>query len=110
TIARAVDLRPASVVTSWRLLLLDSCARLMERLPLLRFSRILFHQVDRLFWHDGRYGVLVNQLRVPIAPQEHAEIIKPCHDPLKLHAIYEEDRQRGFVLADVVEEGVLEAL
>ena len=66
-----------------------------------------FEQLDRMTRHDRRDGVLVDQLRMPIAPQQHAEIIEPGHHALQLHPVHQEDRERGLVLADMVEEGVL---
>src|SRR5262252_6643519 len=69
-----------------------------------------FEQLDRMTRHDRRDGVLVDQLRVSVTPQQHAEIIEPSHDPLQLHAVHQEDRERRLVLADVVEKGVLQIL
>src|SRR5262245_5249076 len=60
--------------------------------------------------HDRRDRVLVHQLRVSVATQEHAEIIEPRHDALQLNPIDQKDRQWGFVLSDMVQEGVLEIL
>jgi len=57
--------------------------------------------------HDRRDCVLVDELRMPVASQEHAEIIKPCHDALQLDSVDEEDRERSLALSNVVEEGVL---
>ena len=51
--------------------------------------------------------MLVHELGVTVPPQQHAEIIEPGHDALKLHTVNEEDRERRLVLADVIEEGVL---
>jgi hypothetical protein len=47
---------------------------------------------------------------MPIPPQQHAEIIEPGHHPLQLHAVHQEDRERRFAFADVIEEGVLQVL
>src|SRR5690242_19477327 len=69
-----------------------------------------FEQLDRVTRHDGRYGVLVDELGVPISSQQHAEIIEPGHDPLQLHAVHQEDRERRFTFSDVIEEGVLQIL
>src|SRR6476619_3579521 len=54
--------------------------------------------------------MLVDKLRVPVASQEHAEVIEPGHDALQLHSVHQEDRERCLVLANMVEEGVLEVL
>ncbi len=39
--------------------------------------------------------MLVDQLRVPVAPEQNAEVVEPSHDPLQLNAIDEEDRKRS---------------
>src|SRR5262249_35252091 len=72
-------------------------------------SGIGFHQIDGLAWHDGRDGVLVDELRMPVTAQEHAEIVEPGNDALQLDAIDEESRERNLVLAHVVQERVLQA-
>eukprot|EP01012_Entosiphon_sulcatum_P012985 TRINITY_DN18264_c0_g1_i1.p2 TRINITY_DN18264_c0_g1~~TRINITY_DN18264_c0_g1_i1.p2 ORF type:complete len:107 (-),score=14.74 TRINITY_DN18264_c0_g1_i1:85-405(-) len=60
--------------------------------------------------HDGRDRVLVDELRMAVAAQQHAEIIEPGDDSLQLHAIDQKDGERRLVLADVIEKGVLEVL
>src|SRR5437588_11873828 len=60
--------------------------------------------------HDRGYGVLVDELRVPVAPQQHAKIVEPGHHALQLDAVHQEYRERRLVLAYVVEEGVLQVL
>src|ERR1700677_4037450 len=60
--------------------------------------------------HDRRDSVLVNELRMPVAAQEHAEIIEPGHHALQFDAVDQEDGQRNFALADVIEECVLQIL
>ena len=45
-----------------------------------------------------------------VAPQQHAEIIKPGDDPLQLYAVDEKDSNRGFVFPDVVKKDVLDIL
>src|SRR5262249_31670451 len=69
-----------------------------------------FEQLDRMTRHDRRDRVLVNQLRVPVATQKHAEIIEPGHDALQFNPVDQKDRERSFVLSDMVQEGVLEIL
>ena len=66
-----------------------------------------FEQLDRVTGHDGRYRVLVDELRVAIATQEHAEIIEPGHHALQLDAVHQENREWDLGLADVIEECVL---
>jgi hypothetical protein len=54
--------------------------------------------------------MLVDELRMPVTPQENAEIIKPCDDALQLHAIDEKDREWRLIFANVIEESILQAL
>jgi hypothetical protein len=37
-----------------------------------------------------------------IAPQQHAEIVKPGDDALELDSVHQKHRYRGLVLANVV--------
>ncbi len=84
------------------------------RLQLRLFSdRVLFRPFEKLNGmarHDGRNGVLVDKLRVSVAPQKDAKIIEPGHDTLQLHPVHQEYGQRGLILADVIEESVLQIL
>ena len=57
--------------------------------------------------HDCRDGVLVDKLRMPVAPKKNAKIVEPGYDPLKLDAIDEKDRERSLVFPYVIEKGVL---
>src|SRR6516225_3273650 len=47
---------------------------------------------------------------MPVATQQHAEIIEPRDDALEFHAIHQENGDWNFVFADVVEKGVLKIL
>jgi hypothetical protein len=60
--------------------------------------------------HDRGDGVLVDQLRVAIPPQQDAEIVEPRHDALEFNAIDQKNRQRNFAFTNVIEKGVLEIL
>src|SRR5262245_61148043 len=60
--------------------------------------------------HDCRDRVLVNELRMPVPSQQHAEIVEPGHDALKLDAVDEKYRERGLCLANMIEKSVLKAL
>ena len=51
--------------------------------------------------------MLIDKLRVPIAPEKNAKIVKPGHDPLQLDAVDEKDRERSLVFPNVIEKGVL---
>jgi hypothetical protein len=44
---------------------------------------------------------------MPIPPQQDAKIIKPGHHALQFHSVHEKDRERRFVFANIIEEGVL---
>ena len=71
------------------------------------------HVVVELNWrhgHDGRYRVFIDQLRMPVAPQQDAEIVEPRDDALKFDAVDQEHRYWDLVLSDVVEKGVLKIL
>src|SRR3546814_1125663 len=59
---------------------------------------------------DRRNGMLVDELRMRIATQQHAEIIEPGDDPLQLDAIHQEDGDGHLCLAHIVEENVLQIL
>ena len=54
--------------------------------------------------------MLVNQLRLAVAPQQDAEIVEPSDVALKLDAIDQEDGDGGFAFSDCVEERVLQIL
>jgi hypothetical protein len=54
--------------------------------------------------------MLVDELRMSIAAKEDTEIIEPADDPLQLHAVDEEDGQRCFVFANIIEKSVLQVL
>src|SRR5262249_16453020 len=66
-----------------------------------------FAQLDRMTRHDRRDRVLVDQLRMSVATQQHAKIVKPCHDALQLDSVDEKDRKGSLALTNVVQEGVL---
>lgn len=76
----------------------------------IRLDNFSLKKLNRRTGHDGGNCVLVNKLRVTIPAQENAKIIKPSDNPLQLHAIHKEDRQRDLVLAHMVEELVLQVL
>lgn len=67
-------------------------------------------QLDRRAWHDSRNGMLVDQLRLRIAAQQKAEIVKPGDHALQFDTIHEEDCDWHLLLADVIEKGVLKIL
>src|SRR5882757_4341511 len=65
------------------------------------------HRRDR---HDGRNRVLVDKLRMAVAAQQHREVVEPGDDPLQFDAVHQEDRDGRLVLAQVVQEDVLNVL
>ena len=66
-----------------------------------------FEQLDRMTRHDRRDRMLVDELRMAVATQQHAEIVEPCHDALQLDSVDEKDRKGSLALTNVVQEGVL---
>lgn len=54
--------------------------------------------------------MFVDELGMTIASQQDAEVIEPGHHSLKLYPVHKENRQGRFVLADVIEERVLQVL
>jgi hypothetical protein len=77
-------------------------------LPLLVY--LLVHQMDWSPWHNGRYRMLIHELRVTVPAQEYAKVIEPSHDTLQLDAIDEKDSQWCLALTDVVQKRVLKIL
>src|SRR5450432_4716424 len=63
-----------------------------------------FEQLDRSARHDGRDRVLVDKLRMTVAPKQQAEIVEPGDNALKLHSIDQKDRQWRFGFANVIKE------
>jgi hypothetical protein len=47
---------------------------------------------------------------VSIPPQQNAEIVEPGYHALQFHTVHQEDRERDFAFAYVIEEGVLQIL
>ena len=67
-------------------------------------------QLDGLTRHDRRDGMLVYELRMAVAAEQHAEIIEPSDNALQLHSVHEKYRQRRLRLANVIEKRVLQTL
>ena len=77
--------------------------------PDLFHARALFvFEFDGLSRHDRRNRVLVDELRPPIPHKRDTEIVERGHDALQLDAVHEEYRQGRLLLADVIEERVLQ--
>jgi hypothetical protein len=54
--------------------------------------------------------MLVDELRMTVAPKQQTEIVEPGHDALELHSVDQKDRQWRFGFANVIKEGVLQVL
>ena len=54
--------------------------------------------------------MLVDKLRLAIAAQKHAEIVKPGDHALQLYPVDQENRYRNLRLPDVIEKSVLQIL
>src|SRR5208337_2335952 len=67
-------------------------------------------QLDRRPRHHSADGMLVDELGVPVAPQQDREVVEPGDDALELDAVDQEDGHRGLVLAHMVQEHVLHIL
>lgn len=67
-------------------------------------------KADRLRRHDGGNRMLVDKLRLTVAAQQNAEIVKPCDNTLQLNAVDQEDRHRYFRLTHMVKKCVLKVL
>jgi hypothetical protein len=95
-------------------LLLGKATRLGDAVDEI-FSRLLpvclrFHQMDGSTRHDGRYRMLIDELRVTVAAQENAKVVEPGHDALKFDTVDEENRKGRFALANMIEKRVLKVL
>jgi hypothetical protein len=67
---------------------------------LLIFARL--EHLDGMAGHDGRNRMLVDKLGMPVSPQQQTEIVEPRDNALELYAIDEENRERDFILPQVV--------
>src|SRR3954453_20921269 len=78
-------------------------------LVLIHARRLLgaFEQLDRVPRHDSGDRMLIDKLRMPVPPQQHAEVIEPGHHALQLHSIHQKNGERNFALSDMIEECVL---
>src|SRR5262249_9115741 len=72
-------------------------------------SRFLaaLEQLDRSTRHDGRDRMLVDKLRVTVAPEQETEIVEPGDNALQLRSIDQKDRQWPFGYTNVSREGFL---
>src|SRR5262249_41353743 len=55
-------------------------------------------------------GVLVDKLGMSVPPEKHGEVVEPGYDALQLDPVHQEHRHRRLVLADGVEEHILDVL
>jgi hypothetical protein len=85
----------------------------LNRLPLLVGLPFVVARLKHLYGvsgHDRRDGVLVDELGMPVASQQKAEIVEPGDDSLELDAIDEEDRERDLILPDEIQKRILQIL
>ena len=61
---------------------------------------LAIEHLNRLARHDRGNGVLVDELGMPVAPQQHTEIVERSDDSGQLHAVDEEDGKWIFALAN----------
>jgi hypothetical protein len=54
--------------------------------------------------------MLVHKLRVPVPPEQYAEIVEPGDHSLEVDPVDEEDGDGNLGLADMVEKGILQLL
>src|SRR5258708_22184978 len=71
---------------------------------------VRLEELHRLCRHHRGDRVLVDELGMGVPAQQHAEIVEPGDDALQLHSVYQEHRDRGLVLAHIVQEYVLNVL
>ncbi|PAV93087.1 hypothetical protein WR25_25301 [Diploscapter pachys] len=83
---------------------------LQQRLLALRFSHGFDNpgQVHRAGRHDRGDGVLVDQLRLAVAAEQHGEIVEPGNDTLEFDALHQEHGDRGLGAAQRIQEEVLQ--
>src|ERR1700750_2307634 len=74
------------------------------------FGFVSVEQLDGRDRHDGRDRMLVDELRMTVAAQQHREVVEPGDDPLQFDAVDQEDRDRRLVLAQMVQEDILNIL
>src|SRR5688572_11938785 len=78
--------------------------------PVTPFSAWHEFQVIRgLSRHDGRDGMLVDQLGAAVAAEQQREWVVPGYDPLQLDPFDQENGHRGLRPADRIEELILQA-
>src|ERR1700723_3411879 len=60
--------------------------------------------------HNRGDCVLIDQLRMSVAPEQNTEIIEPSHETLQFHPVNEKNRDRRLGLPYVIQERILEVL
>ena len=54
--------------------------------------------------------MFIHQLRMPVSAQQDAKVVKPRHNTLQFDTVDQKDRQWRFLLANMIEESVLQTL
>jgi hypothetical protein len=67
-------------------------------------------QLNGLARHDRRYGMLIDELGVTVAPKQHTKIIKPGNDALEFDPVHKKDGERHLVFTDKIEKCILKIL
>ena len=67
-------------------------------------------QLDRSARHHSADGMLVDELGMPVAPQQNRKIVEPGNDALQFDTVHQEHRHRCLVLPHMVQEHVLNIL
>ena len=81
-----------------------------EMQRLLAVGLVAVEQLHRRDRHDGRDRMLVDELRMTVAAQKHREVVEPGDDALEFDAVHQKDRDGRLVLAQMVQEDVLNVL
>jgi len=73
-------------------------------------SNFLLLELDRPHRHHSGDCMLVHELGLAVAAQQHAKIVKPSDISLKLDPVHQKDRNGGFRLPDCIQKRVLQVL
>src|SRR4051794_14733676 len=104
--AATVAGRAVSCGVRWRL----SCPLRWMSFVKSAFGFVSVEQLDGRDRHDGRDRMLVDELRMTVAAQQHRKVVEPGDDSLQFDAVDQENRDRRLVLAQMVQEDVLNVL
>lgn len=63
---------------------------------------ITLKHFQRLTRHNGGNRMFIDKLRMAIPAQKQTKIVKPRDNAREFDAVHQENRQRNFVLSDVI--------